>query len=113
MSEQREANIIQYLIHPEIRGSVKSYLESWMFQKDLYRSLVEVIFNLQFDGNELTSSVIKMGIEASSKKYNKEDYDRIDLIFNTYRPPIDSDRKFIIGIISDFIKEKLFWRGTD
>ena len=73
MSEIRESNIALYLIDPDIRSSVKAYLEPWMFQKELFRSYLGEISKDDFDDRELDRSVIKMGIEAGPKKYQEGD----------------------------------------
>ena len=113
MSEFNESNIILYTLDPEIRSAVSVYLEPWMFQKDIYRAVYEVVINSNFNGEEIDKNVVKLGIEASSYSLQKDDYLTIDELFNSYYEISKNDKKFVIKIISSFIKERLLWRGAD
>lgn len=113
MNEIREKNIALYLIDPQIRSSVLSHFSDWMFQKDIYRLFFTVISNQSFNERELNAQVVKTGLQELNHSLSKFDITLIDELFNSFSGITENDRKYVIKLISDFIKERLYWRGTD
>lgn len=106
-----EASIAQFLLDPVIRSRVKSIIEPWMFETEVYRAFSLSIIEDQFDKNELDFNILKAVIGSNYPNLRDPDFMEIDRLISDFNEVEEDDQRFILNIITDFFKKKTYAKG--
>lgn len=108
-----EGSISQFLISRKIRERTAPVIRPWMFQTDCYRALALILCSSEYRNSEISESIILARIQNDYKDLRDSDYRELEKLFSTYEEPSETEEVYIFGIIEDFIKKALYWKGSD
>ena len=106
-----EGSIAQFLLDPVIREKVKPVLEKWMFETDVYRALALTLCDDQFNGDEIDKNVLELSIRSNYPSLKDGDFNEINRLVSDFSEINQKDVKYILNIITDFVKKKVYTKG--
>lgn len=106
-----EGNIAQFLLAREIRERIKPYLEPWMFETIVYKAMSMSLLDDMFDDDYVDTKVLLMQIKNTYSKVTKEDISEVNRLIEEFDGVQEKDIVFVLNIIEDFIKKKMYTKG--
>jgi hypothetical protein len=84
-----------------------------MFQKTIYRNLVESLISTDFKDRSVDLKVLRLHMQHTYRDMYSEDWQIVEKIYASYAPIASEDLQAITRIISAFIKDRLNLKGVD
>jgi hypothetical protein len=108
-----EPTIVEILLDPQVRQFCAPFIEPWMFQKIIYRNLVETLISREFRDKPVDLKVLRLHMQHEYRDMYSEDWQIIEKLYTTYSPIPSEDIQSVTRIISAFVKDRVNLKGVD
>ncbi|NNK81914.1 MAG: hypothetical protein HKO92_02200 [Flavobacteriaceae bacterium] len=106
-----EGSIAQFLLNDKIRSKLKSVIEPWMFETEVYRAFSMVLLKEAFNKPEIDFNILKLVIKDNYSSLRESDFNEIDRLIDTFNEVNEDEINIVINIISEFVKKKTYTKG--
>jgi hypothetical protein len=108
-----EPTVVEILLDPQVRQFCATFIEPWMFQKTIYKNLVESLICRDFKDRPVDLKILKLHMQHTYRDMFSEDWKVIEDIYSKYSPIPSEDLQSVTRIISAFIKDRINLKGVD
>jgi len=108
-----EAIVVEILLDPQIRQSCGVHVETWMFDKEIHKHLVESILSKDFRDKPVNEKTLRLYMQHTYSNIYNEDWRYVEELLRSYSPVSSEDIYSVTSIISTFIRNKITHKGVD
>lgn len=109
-----ERDCVSLLLDPKVRAKSKGYLESWMWESEIYREISKSLCKSEFDevipDRRLTITTIQ---SSNSKLSSQSVYEEVDNLISHHTNFNEHQLKSAISLVQEFIQGRLLARSVD
>lgn len=108
---REEANVAQMLLCNNVRAKSKEVIEPWMFETEVYRAFALCLIHEKFDKEDIDTNLLKIFIKNKYPALRESDFLEIQRLIDDYNEIEESDEKFVLNILADFFRKKIYSKG--
>jgi hypothetical protein len=109
--EELEPVVVEVLLDPQIRQFCAPHLHPWMFQRTVFKYLIETIISPDFVNRPVDLKILRLYMQSNYRDLYADDWQVVENLFKGYAAIQSPDVESVTQIVKNFIKSRIYLKG--